>query len=170
MVGFEAAAKGYTMKATKYYPGHNCGWVTADGSRIQKGNVQRWVALSHEMFKNGSFKMGDTIVVVCKNKKMCGEWVVRDKMAPRLRGHIDFLMSRDNNYEFNNPMPVVITRKADMTQEEIELAKSQYETPAEDVQAQDQKKEGDAEIAYNCTHVDYLTGLHRTPQFVWTVF
>ena len=106
----------HTVRATKYYAGHNCGWRTASGDRINKQKVRsgehRWVALSHDMFKKHGFKMGDKIRVESDNPVLKGEWIVKDKMAPRLRKAIDFLFTRDMK-GFNNPCKVVIYRIKD---------------------------------------------------------
>lgn len=103
----------HTVSATKYYPGHGCGWRTADGSKINIHRVNsghdRWVALSHDMFKKG-YKLGDVIIVKSKNPHLNGEWIVRDKMGPRARNRIDFLMTRTNSKHFAN-CKVVIKKK-----------------------------------------------------------
>ena len=154
----KATSKGNVVKATKYYPGHNCGWVTADGSRINPKDIKRWVALSHDMFRSGNFHFGDTIVVKCDNEKLCGEWVVKDKMGPRMRGRIDFLMGRNNDYNFNNPMNVTIRRKADMSESELaELELSKMEK----ISNENVKK-----IMASLLNFDYqkvLEEMHNTP-------
>lgn len=106
----------HVVRATKYYAGHNCGWVTADGSRINNHKVKsgehRWVALSHDMFKKHGFKMGDKIRVESDLPALRGYWHVKDKMAPRLRASIDFLFTRDMK-GFVNPCKVTIYRIKD---------------------------------------------------------
>ena len=63
--------------------------VTADGSRINPLNPQRWVALSRDMFVY--FTFGDTVEVF--NAGPCsGTWVVRDCMAKRWTKSVDFLV------------------------------------------------------------------------------
>ena len=56
--------------------------------------------------------MGDKIRVESDNPVLKGEWIVKDKMAPRLRKAIDFLFTRDMK-GFNNPCKVVIYRIKD---------------------------------------------------------
>lgn len=103
----------HIVRATKYYAGHNCGYVTASGDRINNQKVRsgehRWVALSHDMFKKHGFKMGDKIRVESNNLVLQGEWIVKDKMSPRLRDSIDFLFTRDMK-GFTNPCKVTIYR------------------------------------------------------------
>ena len=103
----------HQVRATKYYAGHGCGWVTADGSRINNAKVNsgehRWVALSPDMFKKG-YKLGDRIYVESDNPRLKGEWVVKDKMAPRIKNGIDFLMTRENSKAFTNPCKVTIRK------------------------------------------------------------
>lgn len=107
------AMAGHKVRATKYYAGHKCGTVTADGSRISVSKVHsgehRWVALSPDMFRKG-YRLGDRIKVVSSNPRLCGIWVVKDKMGPRKRNSIDFLMTRENSKDFNNPCMVEISK------------------------------------------------------------
>lgn len=103
----------HTLRATKYYPRHNCGIVTADGSRINVDKVHsgehRWVALSRDMFRKG-YKFGDRIFVTSKNPRLSGIWVVKDKMGLRKRNSIDFLMTVGNSKKFVNPCNVTIRK------------------------------------------------------------
>lgn len=103
----------HQVRATKYYAGNGCGWVTADGSRINNAKVNsgehRWVALSPDMFNKG-YKLGDRIWVESDNSRLRGEWVVKDKMAPRVKNGIDFLMTRENSKTFTNPCKVTIKK------------------------------------------------------------
>lgn len=108
-------SQSYTLSATKYHPGMGgAGWVTASGERIDNKKLKnyeiRWVALSHDMFNKG-FRMGDTIEVTCERvPKLNGKWVVKDKMGPRLRMKIDFLLPKGDNYGFNARTNVTIRR------------------------------------------------------------
>lgn len=110
----------HTLRATKYYANHNCGSITADGSRINNERVHngqdRWVALSPDMFKKG-YSLGDKIMVESPNPRLNGVWIVKDKMGPRLRNAIDFLMTRGNSKTFTNPCKVTI-RKIGTTRKE----------------------------------------------------
>lgn len=103
----------HKVRATKYYGGHNCGWMTADGSRINNAKVNsgehRWVALSPDMFNKG-YKLGDKIHVTSDNPRLNGVWVVKDKMASSVRNGIDFLMTRQNSKDFVNPCTVTIRK------------------------------------------------------------
>ena len=107
------ALANHEVRATKYYAGHGCGWRTADGSQINNAKVNsgehRWVALSPDMFKKG-YKLGDRIYVESENARLKGEWVVKDKMAPRVKNGIDFLMTRENSKAFANPCKVRIRK------------------------------------------------------------
>ena len=111
-MGFRGETE-HTVRATKYYAGHNCGVITADGSRINVSRVHnftdRWVALSPDMFKKG-YKFGDVIHVTSNNPVLNGHWVVKDKMASYKKNSIDFLMTRGNSREFNNPCKVTIRK------------------------------------------------------------
>ena len=106
----------HSMRATKYYAGHRCGFVTADGSRINNTKVRngehKWVALSHDMFSRHGFKLGDSIRVESSNPYLNGVWHVKDKMGPKLRKSIDFLFTRDMK-GFINPCKVIIYRLRD---------------------------------------------------------
>lgn len=103
----------HRVRATKYYAGHGCGYVTADGSRIDVKKVHngtiRWVALSPDMFKKG-YKLGDRIHVTSSNSRLNGVWVVKDKMASWKRNSIDFLMTKENSKDFDNPCHVTIRK------------------------------------------------------------
>lgn len=96
----------YKVKATYYWPGHGCGWITASGDRIDnsklKNNHIRWVALSEDMFRLYGFKLGDIIIVESDFTELCGEWIVKDKMGKfnkkgeRQNKRIDFLRHRSH--------------------------------------------------------------------------
>lgn len=106
-----------TVTATKYHPGMGgAGWVTASGSRIDNNKLRnyeiKWVALSHDLFKKLGVKMGDEVIIECSNEKLNGVWVVKDKMAPRLRNHIDILLPRGDNMNFHAPIKVQIRKKS----------------------------------------------------------
>lgn len=107
----------YDLRATKYHPGMGgAGWVTASGARIDKKLLKaykiRWVALSPDMFRECGFRLGDTINVECDRvDKLNGLWIVKDKMGPRTRRRIDFLLPKGDNYRFTSPTTVTI-RKA----------------------------------------------------------
>lgn len=104
----------HKVRATKYYPGHNCGWVTADGSSINYNKLLnksiRWVALSRDMFIKHGFELGDIIIVDSDNPCLKGEWIVKDKMGPRKTMSIDFLFAREHK-GFDNPCKVIIRKK-----------------------------------------------------------
>ena len=108
----------YELRATKYHPGMGgAGWVTASGARIDNKRLKayeiRWVALSPDMFRQCGFRMGDTIVVESgRVEKLNGKWVVKDKMGPRTRRRIDFLLPKGDNYRFTAPTTVTVTRAA----------------------------------------------------------
>ena len=110
-------AEDYTLRATKYHPGMGgAGWVTASGARIDNKKLKRyeirWVALSHDMFRECGFRMGDTIEVECERiEALNGLWIVKDKMGRRLKRRIDFLLPKGDNYRFTSPTTVTI-RKA----------------------------------------------------------
>ena len=117
VIAMTAVGQEFTLKATKYHPGMGgAGWVTASGDRINNDKLKnyqiRWVALSHDMFNQHGFKMGDVIIVESESTPAInGEWVVKDKMAKRLRKHIDFLTPRGDKYNFHNG-DVTIRKKA----------------------------------------------------------
>ena len=100
----------HVLRATKYYAGHNCGWITADGSRINETRVKngqdRWVALSPDMKKLG-YNFGDTIRIESDNPHLNGQWIFKDSMSSKKKKSIDFLMPRKSDY-FNNPCYVTI--------------------------------------------------------------
>ena len=106
-----------TVTATKYHPGMGgAGWVTASGSRIDNNKLKnyeiKWVALSHDLFKKLGVRMGDEVIIECSNEKLNGVWIVKDKMAPRLRNHIDILLPKGDNMNFHGPIKVQIRKKS----------------------------------------------------------
>ena len=106
-ITFSVCGNTYKVKATYYWPGHGCGWVTASGDRINdsklKNNHIRWVALSEDMFRLYGFKIGDVIIVESDFAELCGEWVVKDKMGKfnkngeKQTKRIDFLRHRSHD-------------------------------------------------------------------------
>lgn len=75
--------------------------TTADGSRINPNNYQRWVALSRDLLSRwgGEFDYGDTLTIYSKiHPNLNGEWVVHDCMNSRYKMSIDFLMEPEKNY------------------------------------------------------------------------
>ena len=123
----EAVTK-HKLRATKYYP---TGKATASGAmpdykKINNGTI-RWVALSRDMFEKG-YNMNDTIFVESDNPRVVGFWVVKDKMGPRYRDAIDFLMTRENSKEFGLGY-VTITKKM-KAGSEIEVAEAVAQKPA----------------------------------------
>lgn len=106
----------HLVRATKYYGGHKCSWVTASGDRINNQKVRsgehRWVALSPDMFKKHGYKLGDKIYVESNNPALRGYWIIKDKMAKWKKDSIDFLFTRDMK-GFNNPCKVTIYRNKD---------------------------------------------------------
>lgn len=105
-IAFNVCGNTYKVKATYYWPGNGCGWVTASGDRISdsklKNNHIRWVALSEDMFRIYGFKIGDIIIVESEFVELCGEWVVKDKMGKfnkkgkKQSRRIDFLRHRSH--------------------------------------------------------------------------
>ena len=86
LLAFDACGNDFNLKATFYWPNHNCGTITASGDKINnsklKNNLIRWVALSDDMFRIYGFKLGDIIIVESDVvKELCGEWIVKDKMG-----------------------------------------------------------------------------------------
>lgn len=115
VISLTVLAEEHDLTATKYHPGRGgAGWVTASGDRIDNQKLKnyeiRWVALSHDMFKKG-YRMGDTIQVKCESvPKLNGAWVVKDKMGPRLRNRIDFLLPAGDNYNFSGHVKVTVSK------------------------------------------------------------
>lgn len=116
MVAVSVAAETFTLRATKYHPGRGgAGWVTASGARIDNDKLKRyeirWVALSHDMFRQYGFRLGDSINVRCERFPVLnGVWIVKDKMGPRLRKKIDFLLPYRDTTGFNTPTNVEIEK------------------------------------------------------------
>lgn len=104
-----------TVTATKYHPGMGgAGWVTASGSRIDNNKLKnyeiKWVALSRDLFNKLGVKMGDEVIIECANKLLNGVWIVKDKMGPRMRNHIDILLPRGDKMNFHGPIKVQISK------------------------------------------------------------
>lgn len=76
--------------------------ITADGSNIK--NAKRWCAISRNLHNRygGYFGFGDTIIIVCKNAEIRGEWVVRDLMNNRFKNKIDLLFRNKKLGLWNN--------------------------------------------------------------------
>jgi hypothetical protein len=75
--------------------------TTADGSKINPDDYQRWVALSRDLLSRwgGEFNYGDKIEVYSKDHpNLNGEWEIHDCMASRYTMSIDFLMEPEKNY------------------------------------------------------------------------
>lgn len=94
MLGTTMISKGQDiLSATQY----NHGVVTASGSKINHEKLRagklRWVALSRELIKKYPF---GTVLVVKSEKypELNGEWIVKDKMGPKHKSCIDFLIAR----------------------------------------------------------------------------
>lgn len=106
-----------TVTATKYHPGMGgAGWVTASGSRIDNNKLRnyeiKWIALSPDMFSKLNVKMGDEVIIECANSNLNGVWVVKDKMARRLRNRIDILLPRGDKMNFHGPIKMQIRKKS----------------------------------------------------------
>ena len=106
-----------TVTATKYHPGMGgAGWVTASGSRIDNNKLRnyeiKWIALSPDMFSKLGVKMGDEVIIECAKSNLNGVWVVKDKMARRLRNRIDILLPRGDKMNFHGPIRVQIRKKS----------------------------------------------------------
>lgn len=104
-----------SVRATKYHPGRRgVGHVTASGDRINMKKLRnyeiRWVAMSPDLFRNHGFKLGDTIKVTCKNPKVSGLWVIKDRMSKRMHNYLDFLVPYGDHYNFHAPMTVQIEK------------------------------------------------------------
>lgn len=106
-----------TVTATKYHPGMGgAGWVTASGSRIDNNKLRnyeiKWIALSPDMFSKLGVKMGDEVIIECANERLNGAWIVKDKMAKRLRNRIDILLPKGDRMNFTSPIKVQIRKKS----------------------------------------------------------
>ena len=119
VIAVSAMGQDYKLHATKYHPGQGgAGWVTASGDRINYDKLKnyqiRWVALSPDMFHKHGFKMGDVIIVESESTpSINGEWIVKDKMSPRLSKRIDFLTPRGDKYNFRNGAVTIRKKKKD---------------------------------------------------------
>jgi len=88
--------------------------TTADGSKINPDNYQKWVALSRdlicdperrELFPDainhwrGDFHFGDTLEIYsASHPNLNGQWVVHDCLNSRYKMSIDFLLEPEKNY------------------------------------------------------------------------
>jgi len=87
--------------------------TTADGSRINPDNYQRWVAMSWDIIWDverqglysdttlwrGKFEFGDTIQIYSKKfPHLNGDWYLHDVMSSEYRMSIDFLLEPEKNY------------------------------------------------------------------------
>lgn len=107
----------FKVLATKYNPvPEQCDsdyLTTADNSSIDLVKLNRyelkWVAVSRDLLKH--FNYGDTILVESDNVNLSGEWVIKDTMNRRFTNRIDFLCPINDNYEFDRPINLTITKK-----------------------------------------------------------
>jgi 3D (Asp-Asp-Asp) domain-containing protein len=106
------------VHATKYSPTKKeCGsgyLTTYDGSTINLRALERhklrWLAISRDLL--GKYKMGDTIIVESpKVPALNGEWIIHDLMPRRWKNKIDFLVPRNDKYQFHTPHKVKIRKK-----------------------------------------------------------
>lgn len=95
----------HLIRATTYQPTESqCDsnpFTTADGSKINPSEYQRWVALSRDLLSRwgGQFDYGDTLEIYSmEHENLNGSWVVRDCMAARYKMSIDFLLEPEKNY------------------------------------------------------------------------
>ena len=66
------------------------------------------------MFHKHGFKLGDVIIVESESTpSINGEWIVKDKMSPRLSKRIDFLTPRGDKYNFRNGSVTIRKKKKD---------------------------------------------------------
>lgn len=87
--------------------------TTADGSKINPNDYQRWVAMSWDIiwdverqglysdttFWRGKFEFGDTIQIYSKKfPHLNGDWYLHDVMSSEYRMSIDFLLEPEKNY------------------------------------------------------------------------
>ncbi len=104
-----------TVHATKYHPGHRCGWATASGSRIDKQKLNnyelRWIAMSPDLYRKLDVKFGDTVVLESSNYRLNGDWVVKDKMSSRLKDCIDLMLPYRDTMHFQAPLKMQIRKK-----------------------------------------------------------
>ena len=89
------------------------GLITADGSIIDinklNKNKLRWVAISRNLLKK--YSMGDTIIIESEIKELSGEWVIHDKMAKRWKNKIDFLLPKNDKYNFYNHTVIIMKKR-----------------------------------------------------------
>ena len=113
LISLTVSSQTYSLTATEYHPGHNCGTITASGDHINSHKistgVDRWVALSPDMFEKYGFKMGDIIdVQSSKCPQVNGRWIVKDKTGRRHRKHIDFLSVRSKPLKVHGQVSVTV--------------------------------------------------------------
>jgi 3D (Asp-Asp-Asp) domain-containing protein len=106
------------VHATKYSPTKKeCGsghLTTYDGSTINLRALGkhklRWIAISRDLL--GRYKMGDTVIVESpQSPALNGEWIIHDLMPKRWKNKIDFLVPRNDKYQFHTPHKVKIRKK-----------------------------------------------------------
>lgn len=107
----------FEVLATKYNPvPEQCDsdyLTTADNSKIDTIKLNRhelkWIAVSRDLLNH--FNYGDTILVDSENENLNGEWVIKDTMNRRFTNRIDFLCPLNDNYKFDRPINLTITKK-----------------------------------------------------------
>lgn len=87
--------------------------ITADNSKIDLKKLAKhelkWIAISRDLRRHLNF--GDTVIIEGGNPKLNGEWVVKDLMNKRYTNRIDFLVPKNDKYNFNQPSAFRIKKK-----------------------------------------------------------
>lgn len=114
---FSDIPKGDTISvnAVYYLPKHNA--ITASGEKVDhqknKSKEHRWIAVSRDLLQEGIVEYGDTLEVISEEcPALNGKWIVMDKMGPRHKRMIDFLLlpHEPKELEFWNLHEVKIIR------------------------------------------------------------
>lgn len=109
-------SKFYSVLATKYNPTvSQCNedpFHTADMSKIDMTQLNshnlKWIAVSRDLLNQ--FNLGDTVEIKCDNNRLSGVWVIHDLMNKRWKNRIDFLVPKNDKYEFYKPTIVNIRK------------------------------------------------------------
>ena len=92
LIGVMMTTDTLEVGAVYYHPKHQS--ITASGHSVDHNLRVRWIAVSRDLLKGkGALEYGDTVRVISQEcPALNGDWVVRDKMGPRHRKMIDFLL------------------------------------------------------------------------------
>lgn len=78
-----------------------------DIDKLNSGKI-RWIAISRDLLNH--FSYGDLVLIESDNPNLRGEWEIHDCMNKRFTNRIDFLAPVNDNWNFNKPIKVTLSK------------------------------------------------------------